>query len=109
MPLGMRTVSGLVLGRLLQEMLQDCEGSALTDPVFPVKLSVLLCFTAALGEEEFAGSWNSAAPHWGMGGFVQALVPSTAAASHPPRLGVGGMVSSEQHCYVETFPVLAWR
>lgn len=86
MPLGMRAVSGLMLGRLLQEMLQDCEGSVLTDAVFPAKLSVLLCFTAALVEDDFAGSWNSAAPEWVMDGFVQALVPSTAAASlasHP--------------------------
>lgn len=76
-----------MLGRLLQEMLQDCEGSVLTDSVFPIKLSVLLCFTAAPVEDEFAGSWNSAAPYWVMDGFVQALVPSTAGsslASHPP-------------------------
>lgn len=90
-------------------MLQDCEGSVLTDSVFPVKLGVLLCFTAALVGDELAGSWNSAAPHWVMDGFIQALVPSTAAASCPPRLGVRGMVSSEQPCNVETSPVLAWR
>lgn len=97
----------LMLGRLLQEMLQDCEGSVLTDSVFPVKLGVLLCFTAALVEDEFAGGWNSAAPHWVMDGFVQALVPSTAAASlssHPPRLGVRGMVSSERALQCGDFP-----
>lgn len=76
-----------MLGRRLQELLQDCEGSVITDSVFPAKLGVLLGFTAALVEDGFAGRWNSAAPSWVMGGFVQALVPSTAAASlasHPP-------------------------
>lgn len=111
MPVGMRTVS-LMLVRLLQEMLQDCEGSVLTDSVFPIKLSVLLCFTAALVEDEFAGSWNSAAPYWVMDGFVQALFPqhSRFLLDLPPsRLGVRGMVFSEQLCNVETFPVLGWR
>lgn len=80
----MRTVSSLVLGRLLQEMLQDCEGSVLTDSVFLVELGVLLCFIAALVEDEFAGSWDSAAPHWVMDGFVQARVPTVLPAQQLP-------------------------
>lgn len=96
----MRTVSNLVLGGLLQEMLQDCEGSFLTDSVFPVKLGVSLCFTAALVEDEFAGSWDSAAPHWVMDWFVQARVPTVLCQHSSCLLGLPPSQAGREKCGV---------